>query len=139
MHSWRRLGSFIIDISVIGMFSRVIYMFIGSFYILSGTRFVEDIVVVFLYLLTNIIIAVVYQLIFYKLFKQSFGRRVMNIKLEKVNGKHVDLNVLAKREICKYTYLYASLGLYGIYQYIINVCRCKPVFHDEITNIILFY
>ncbi len=131
MYYWRRLGASVIDMSVISMFSRLILSLFLPILALSFENLAQDFFKILVYQLLCITIAVGYNLICYKYFKYPLGKLLLSIKVFDENQRRVPSDRYLTREIYKYVYIYATLGLYIPYQFLFNVCRRKQTFHDK--------
>ncbi len=131
---WRRIGSYVIDLSVISMFTQVVYFVIGDKLILTSTNLLIDIIIMYVYLLINVAVAVGYNYICYKYFKYPLGKLLLSIKVLDGKNKRVHTKSYVTRECYKYTFIYATLGLYIPYQFFMYVIRDKDVFHDRIIK-----
>lgn len=135
---WRRIGAYLIDITVIGMFGQIILVFMGNIFSLSGTNIVYDITISYLYLILLIAISVSYNVTFYHFFKFPFGKMMMGIKVYDQEGIRVSTKSYAKRELIKYGYMYATMGLYVPYQFIFYVLTKKRTYHERKSNTYTF-
>ncbi len=131
MYFWRRIGAFVIDLSVISMLLQIIYRIIAPVVALTYSNIVVDLMKVALYLLVCVLVSVGYNLVCYRFFKFPLGKLLMNIKVLDEAGERVTQKRILIRESNKYIYIYATLGLYLPYQFIMNVVKKKQTFHDK--------
>ncbi len=131
MYFWRRIGAFVIDLSVISMFLEIMYRFIAPIVTLTYSNILVDLMRVILYLLVCVFVSVGYNLVCYRFFKFSLGKLLMNIKILDESGERVTQKRIFIREFNKYIYIYATLGLYVPFQFIMNVVKKKQTFHDK--------
>ncbi len=138
IYFWRRIGAFIIDLSIISMFSKIIFQFIAPVVTLTNSNIVIDFIKVIIYLLVVILISTGYNVGCYRFFKYPLGKLLMNIKVLDENGERVTNKKYFLREWNKYVYIYATMGLYIPVQFIINVVREKQCFHDKQSDTHIF-
>ncbi len=134
--TFKRIGSFMIDMSIINMFSRVFYQYIlGHFIHITKNNLVYDIFVALFYILIIMAIAIGYQLICYKFIKNSLGKELMQIKYYNSNGTDISLEVLVKREMIKYYLIYVTMLIYVPYSFLkMKVTKTDLSFHDKKTS-----
>ncbi len=112
IYFWRRIGAFIIDLSVISMFLEIIAIAIAPIIALTYSNIVVDFFKVILYLLLCVVVAVGYNVVCYKYFKYPLGKLLLNIKILDEEANRVTVKRYFIRECNKYVYIYATLGLY---------------------------
>lgn len=120
---WRRIGATVIDLSVISMFMEIVFKLFGGFLTLAYTNIVADFIRIVLYLVLCIIISIGYSFICFRFFKYPLGKLLMNLKVLNENSERPETKVYLYREYNKYLYIYASVGLYLPYQFIIYVLK----------------
>lgn len=130
---WRRIGSYIIDLSIISMFSQVIFGLLPGVQ-LTGSDLLTDILIIYGFLAVSILIAVSYNVLAYRFFNYPLGKLLLSIKVLDEDGNRVSTRLYAKRELNKYVYMYATLGLYIPYQFIKYIWPKKQTFHDRLVN-----
>ncbi len=81
MYFWRRIGAFVIDLSVISMFLEIIYRFIAPVVTLTYSNILVDFMKIVMYLRVGVIVSVGYNLVCYRFFKFPLGKLLMNIKV----------------------------------------------------------
>lgn len=135
---WRRIGAYVIDLSIISMISQVIFSIIAKYFILSGTNIFLDLFKFYSFLLIAALIAVGYNVGCYHYFKFPLGKLLMNIKVYNHFGHRVTTKDYATREFNKYIYTYATLGLYAPYQFFRYVVQRKQTFHERQSNTNIF-
>ncbi len=138
MYFWRRIGAFVIDFSIISMFLEIILRFIAPIFIPTYTNILVDLSKAVLYLIVSLSIAVGYNVICYKFFKYPLGKLLMNIKVLDEDSNRVSINRYLVRELSKFTYIYATLGLYLPYQFIFKVVKQKQTTHENKSNTHIF-
>lgn len=138
MYFWRRVGAFVIDLSVISMFIEIIFQVLAPIVALTYSNIVVDFFKIVLYFVICIIISVGYNLICYKFFKYPLGKLLLNIKVLDENGNRIDTKTYFIREKTKYVYIYATLGLYIPFQFIMNIIKKEQSFHDKQANTHIF-
>ncbi len=131
MYFWRRIGAFVIDLSVISMLLQIMYSFIAPIVALTYSNLLVDLMKVAFYLLVCVLVSVGYNLMCYRFFKFPLGKLLMNIKVLDESGERVTQKRILIREFNKYIYIYATLGLYVPFQFIMNVVKKKQTFHDR--------
>ncbi|WOO87460.1 RDD family protein [Mollicutes bacterium LVI A0039] len=135
---WRRIGSYIIDLSVISMISQIIFGFLGTSFKLTGTNIYIDILIIYGFLIFAVLVAVTYNVACYHYFKYPLGKLLMGIKVLNHRQRRVSTRVYAKREFNKYFYMYATLCLYLPYQFIRYVLPHKQTYHERQSNTHIF-
>lgn len=136
---WRRIGAYVIDLSIISMFSQIIFYLIGSLFILTGTNLLLDVFKMFAFLITAVLIAVGYNVFCYNYFRFPLGKLMMGIKVLNHRGRRVSTKDYALREFNKFIYTYATLGLYVPYQFIKYVWPKKQTFHERQSNTHIYF
>lgn len=131
-----RFGSFMIDMSIVNMFSQVFYMYLfGSSIYLTGTNLINDIGVALFYILLIIAVGVGYQAICYRFLKNSLGKQLMQLQYYHTDGSAVELPVLLRREFYKYYMMYATVLTYLPYSFIrLYMKESKTPYHEKITE-----
>lgn len=135
---WRRIGAYIIDLSIISMISRIILSFISPIFLLTGTNLMLDIFKFYLFLMAAVIIAVGYNVGCYHYFKFPLGKLLMSIKVYNHRGRRVSTRDYAKREFNKFIYTYATLGLYVPYQFLRYAVKKEQTFHERQSNTYIY-
>ncbi len=138
MYFWRRIGAFLIDLSVISMILEILLRFIAPLFILTYTNILADIGKIILYLLFVILLAVGYNVVCYKFFKYPLGKLLMNIKVLDENEQRISVKTYFVREVNKYVYIFATLGLYLPYQFFAKVVKEKQTLHEKKSNTHIF-
>lgn len=128
---WRRTGAFVIDLSIISMFIRILYVVIAPFVTLTFTNAIEDLFKILIYLYFCVMVSACYNVICYKYFKYPLGKLLMSIKVLGDNEQRVSNKDYFIREFNKYIYIYATLGFYIPFEFIFKVARKKQTFHDK--------
>lgn len=131
---WRRIGAFIIDMSIISMLTRVFLIVLQPLFILTTTNFVIDLFKVVAYLLFLILVAVLYNMICYKFFNFTLGKLLLSIKVLDENKQRATMRNYFIREWNKYFYIYATMGIYVIYQFCVNVMKQRQTLHERKSN-----
>lgn len=135
---WRRIGAYIIDLSVISMISRIILSFISPVFLLTGTNLMLDIFKFYLFLMAAVVIAVAYNVGCYHYFKFPLGKLLMSIKVYNHRGRRVSTRDYTIRELNKFTYTYATLGLYVPYQFFRYGIKKEQTFHERQSNTYIY-
>lgn len=135
---WRRIGAYIIDLSVISMISQIIFSFISSKLVLTGTDLVTDMIVMYAFLLITVMIAVFYNVVSYHFFNYPLGKLLLSIQVLDENQKRLSTAEYATRELYKYVLTYATLGVYLPYQFLRYVVTKRQTFHDKKANSHIF-
>ncbi len=138
MYYWRRLGASVIDMSVISMFSQMILRLVLPLLALSFEHLAEDFFKILVYQLICITIAVGYNVICYKYFKYPLGKLLLSIKVLDEDQRRVSTDRYIIRELYKYVFIYATLGLYMPYQFFVYVCRHKQTLHERKADTHIF-
>ncbi len=134
IYYWRRIGAYVIDLSIISMISQIIFMFIGPLFLLTGSNLVVDIFKFYMFLFVSVLIAVGYNVACYHYFKFPLGKMLMSIKVYNSRGRRVSTRDFAIREVNKFIYTYATLGLYLPYQFFRYVIKREQTFHERQSN-----
>lgn len=139
---WRRIGAFVIDFSISFMFYRIVasvlFILLGNLFSISFENLTHDYIVSYLNLGILILVPFCYNVGCYHFFKFPLGKLLMNIKIYNHDQKRVVTGVYARRELLKFTYFYATLGLYAPYQFIRYVIKKKQTFHERQSNTYIF-
>lgn len=139
IYYWRRIGAYVIDLSIIGMFSQLAFSLIGHWFILTGTNLLVDVLMIYLFLMFSVGIAVGYNVLCYHYFKFPLGKLLMGIKVYNHRKRRVSTKDYALREFNKYVFMYATIGLYAPYQFIRYVWPKKQTFHDRQANTHIYF
>lgn len=134
MYLWRRIGSFVIDSSIISMLSQIVFSLIGSYFTLTLTNIYIDLFKIFIALLIVVCISTAYNIICYMYFKFPLGKLLLKIQVLDEHKQRISNFQYLIREFTKYTYVYATLGLYLIYQLIRYDRKHLQTFHDRRVN-----
>lgn len=135
---WRRIGSYVIDISIISMINKIILINISSIFILTKTNIIIDFIKLYCFIGLLCLIAIGYNVLCYKYFKYPLGKLLMGVKVLDKDGRRVSTNVYFQREANKYIYFFATFGLYGLYQFLRFVTVKKQTYHERITKTHIF-
>lgn len=142
MYYWRRIGSFVIDFTIVGMFTRIIesalFFLLGNAYSISYESLSHDYFIAYISLGLTIAVAVGYNVGCYHFFKFPLGKMLMTLKVYNHRGRRVSTKEYAKREFYKFIYLYATLGLYAPYQFFRYVVKKEQTFHERQTNTYIY-
>jgi uncharacterized RDD family membrane protein YckC len=132
-----RIGAFLIDASLTSSMSTVILFPFSRFFYIGGTL-IHDLFTIAILLSIYIIIVSLYGVVTNKFFSATLGKILLGLRVVDEEGYKVETLVIFNRELTKWSYFYATLGLYGLY---VLYCIFKDVdaFHDKQnkTHIIL--
>ncbi len=128
---WRRVGAFVIDMSVINMFSEVVYPLFDNVIALTYSNILVDLLKIFINILIFIVVAITYNVVTYKYFKYPLGKLLMGVVVLDLNNERISVKKYFIREYNKYIFIYATLGLYIPYQFLFKLLKKKQTFHDE--------
>ncbi len=128
---WRRVGAYIIDNSVISMFIQIFILFLAPYIRFTGTNLFVDLFMAVTVLFVAVFVSTMYNVLCYKYFKYPLGKLMLNVHILDVDGKRVSVRRYFIREWNKYTYTYATIGVYLIYQFFKNVVQKEQTFHDK--------
>ncbi|MFV0599955.1 MAG: RDD family protein [Bacteroidales bacterium] len=131
---WRRLGSIIIDMAIINMFTSIFLWFVSPLGFITANKLFVDLFLVILYLLILILISYGYQYLMIKKFDRSFGKMLLNLQYTNKKGRRVKKEILYQREFSKYYLLYATLGIYGVYVLFMILFTNKKIHHEAKYN-----
>lgn len=130
----KRIGSFVIDLSIVGMFYQMVTFVTTGYFFYTLTNLAYDTFVFITYILLYVTVAVVYQLVCYKVAKGSLGKLLMQVKVVVKKGKRPTVNQMFKRELTKYYLLMCTLGVYGIWQLYVLFNKKENSFHDQFAQ-----
>lgn len=130
IYKWRRIGAFMINTSIIGMFFQLFSSITLNYISYSMQNIVYDFFVVVFYFCMYVFIAVGFETICFRLLKNSFGHSILSLKVCNIDGTILSQSVFIRREFFKYYMLFATLGLYGVYSFYCIVTK-KQLFHDK--------
>ena len=124
-----RIGAFFIDASLTSSMSTII-LFPFSKYLYIGGTLMHDLFTISFLLTMYIIIVSLYGVITNKFFAATLGKILLGLRVVDEEGFKVDTLVIFNRELIKWSYFYATLGIYGIY---VLYCIAKDIdaFHDK--------
>lgn len=128
--NFRRVGSFIIDASIIGMLYQIITAISLRFITYSFTNIFYDSFVIIFYALIYVVVAVGYQYGCFKLINRSLGKSLMSIYLVSEKGKKVNENEILKREFLKYYLSFVTIGGYLLWQGYQVLILNKQAYHE---------
>lgn len=128
---WRRIGAYVIDLSIIGMISQIAMYLFNPFALLTGSNLAIDIFIFFVFLFESVAIAVAYNVGCYHFFKFPLGKLLMRVEVLNHRGRRVSTKTFFIREVNKFTYMYATFGLYAPYQFLFKVVKKEQTFHDR--------
>ncbi len=131
---WRRLGSFVIDNSVGGMFAKVVMFFINPLAFWTNSNIIIDMLLLYSTLLLTVFVVVGYNVLAYHYFKYPLGKLLMRVEVANKNGQRLTTKEYYNREFSKYILVYATFGLYNIFQFLVNVINNKQTYHDRIVD-----
>lgn len=134
----RRIGAYVIDLSVISMFIQVMLLFVGQFLVLTRNNILIDLFMYFLYLFILVFVSVGYNMVCYRYFKYPLGKMLMRIQILDEKQQRVSMKRYFIRECNKYVYMYATLFLYVPYQFFTKVVKDKQTFHDKQADTHIF-
>lgn len=134
---WKKVGTFVIDMSIIGMFYQVAMYFVTYFIHPELKNIVYDGAVFILYMLIYIAIATLYQLVSFKLLKQSMGHYFLRLKVCNIDKSERTMNQVFKREFHKYYMLFVTLFTYELYCFYLVVFKNQPTLLDKKFNTIV--
>lgn len=138
MYYWRRIGAFVIDMSVISMITRILLPVLQPLFTLTGTNLGIDVIKLIAYLLFLILVAVAYNMLCYRFFKFTLGKLLLNIKVFNENGERASMKSYFIREWNKYFLIYATMGIYSLYQFITKVIKEKQTYHEKKSDTFTF-
>ncbi len=133
-YHWRRIGAFVIDLSVISMFAKIFLYFSYPMLALTFNNLIIDIFKIFLVLFIRVLVAVGYNMICYKYTKLPLGKLLLNVQVLDENGDRVSMDKYFVREWSKYIFIYSTIGFYIPYQFFKNVINNKQTLHDNKSN-----
>lgn len=135
---WRRIGSFVIDMSVISMFISIIMQYCYPIFQLTLNDLGIDILKIMGYLIFLVLISVLYNMICYRFFKFTLGKLLLSVKVLNENKERCTMKQYFLREWNKYCLIYATLGLYVLYQFVAKVMKQKVTYHEKVSNTYTF-
>lgn len=135
---WRRIGAFVIDMSIISMFTRIILSFIYPIFQLTVSNLGIDFIKSIGYLLFLIFVAVLYNMICYRFFKFTLGKLLLSVKVLKENKERATMKQYFIREWNKFFLIYATVGIYVIYQFFAKVTKQKQTYHELVSETYTF-
>ncbi len=138
IYYWRRIGAFFIDSSVISMLLSIVFAVAGPLVALTNTDIVIDLFKMVLFFIISIFVAVGYNVFCYSFFKYPLGKLLMRVLVLDENSERVSTKRYFIRELNKYTYIYATLGVYLPFQFLKNVASEKQVLHDKKSDTHIF-
>lgn len=140
MIKWKRVGSMIIDLTIINMFISIITWFISPLGFITGTNIIIDFILVLLYIMMLIAIAYGYQYICIKRWGRSFGKIFLGVRYVNKKGRKPKEKDILKREFLKYYYLYSTLIIgYGVYVVYKVLFTNDKLYHEKKTGVYLSY
>ena len=123
-----RIGAFIIDAS---LFNSVITFIISPFLVevKMGTNLLHDMFVIAILLSVYIILISLYGVVTNKFFSGTLGKVLLGIKVTDDKGYKVTAGTSFNREVMKWGYIYASIGIYGVWC-LYKIFNDQTVYHD---------
>lgn len=126
-----RFGAFMIDMSIINMFSRILYMYILAPYIHLTHNIFLNFVAGVTSILIIIFMGVLYQYICFRLIHNSLGKELLRLRYVREDNKPITVNQLLRREFLKYYMLYATILLYIPYGFYVTHVRQEQMYHEK--------
>ncbi len=132
--SFRRIGAFVIDQSVISMFLRIILFFLAPAVTLKFDNVFIDLLRIYLFLFVCVAVSVTYNVVCYRFFKYPLGKLLLRVEVVDNKDNRLQVKKYLIRECYKYTYIYATFGIYILYQFLTKVIKHKQTYHDKQVN-----
>ena len=134
MKLWKRIGASFVDLWVGNAIMSILLLPFREYFItaqstISGTLFTITI----LLFATVVVFSGVYTYAFAK-FGGSPGKLLFNIKIKDKKNNKPSSEMVFKREMLKWTLLYASLAIYAIVVFV-QLASGKKAFHDSVYNL----
>ncbi|MGL5020564.1 MAG: RDD family protein [Mycoplasmatales bacterium] len=123
-----RIGAFLIDAS---LFNSLITFIISPFLVevKMGMDLLQDIFVITILLTVYIILISLYGVVTNKFFSGTIGKVLLGIKVTDDKGFKILAGTSFNREIMKWGYMYATLGIYGVWC-LYKLFNDQSIYHD---------
>ncbi len=135
---WRRIGAYIIDLSIISMLIRIVLPIINPIIMPTLNNILIDFFKLFITLFVITLVATMYNVLCYKYFKFPLGKLLLGVQVLDENQQRIPVKKYFIREFNKFVFVYGTLGLYLPYQFIFNVIKRQQTFHDKQANTHIF-
>lgn len=140
LKKWNRVGSMIIDFLIAGMFFQLVTSVIFSVIpvsVVSITRenLLIDLLLIWVWIVYIVSVYALYNILCFKFFKVTFGKFILRVRVIDATSNiqlfQPDMDQIVRREFFKWTYAFASLGIYALY------CAGKVMFARVVDDILL--
>ncbi len=128
---WKRVGSTIIDLSIINLFSSLVFFIFNPSYAIPTGSFLFDIFIMLFCIFIVVLVAVGYQYFMFTRYGKSFGKIIVRQEIRTSKQKKIDKKTLFKREFYKYYLFYFSLSIYGIWNFYKVILKNKKALHEK--------
>ncbi len=128
---WKRVGSTIIDLSIINLFASIVLFIFNPSYLIPTGSFIFDILIMLFCIFIVVFVAVVYQYFMFVRYGKSFGKMIVKQEIRTSKQKKIDKKTLLKREFYKYYLFYFSFSLYGIWNFYKVILKNKNALHEK--------
>lgn len=133
-YKWRKIGTLVIDMSIISMFYQLAARGLDYFVSFNFTSIIHDLIIVVLFILTYIIVAIAFQMFSYRLVGNSFGHAILDVRVYNKDNSKLTMKEAFMRESYKFYMLYATLGIYVIYNAYLVLIKNEESMHDKRFN-----
>ena len=131
LKNFRRLGVWVINISIVGMFYQVLIIPLAIYLSFTLESLIIDMMIIVIYIILWIGIYMLYQWVSFNLIHKTIAHKLLSMEVLTKKNKELTKSVYLKREYYKVSLLFATFGLYFIYCLILVMLLNKETPHDK--------
>jgi hypothetical protein len=134
MKMWKRIGASFIDLWVGNAIMSIVLIPFKDYFVSAQGTLGGTIFTITLLLFSMVIILASFSTYSFAKFGGSPGKLLFNIKIRDNKNNKALAEIVFKREILKWTLLYASMMLYALFIFL-QIISGKKAYHDSVYNL----